>query len=96
MHLQLLQLVNFAYTFSFTWLVQVGIDYAERCPLLLLLGVQGAALDESYSLAALALALHEVPRAWAQQARKGPRVMPLQVRTSMARNGRCYAAYQAV
>lgn len=42
-------------------------------------GMQGAALDECYSLAALALALHEVPRAWAQQARRSPRAMPLQV-----------------
>lgn len=62
---------------------------------------QGAALDDCYSLAALALALHEIPRAWAQQARRGPRTMPMQVqlehaqhkhvRSSPYQSGRCTA-----
>uniref|UniRef100_A0A383VUE4 Uncharacterized protein n=1 Tax=Tetradesmus obliquus TaxID=3088 RepID=A0A383VUE4_TETOB len=51
----------------------------QDCAVVLSLAAEkGAALDECYSLAALALALHEVPRAWAQQARRSPRAMPLQ------------------
>lgn len=40
---------------------------------------QGCRLDDTYSLAVLAAALHEVPRAWAAQASRAPRAMPLQV-----------------
>jgi hypothetical protein len=78
------------------WLAQGCNYFAILLPSGAAAGVQGAALDESYSLAALALALHEVPRAWAQQARKGPRAMALQVKHAWQAAAASSAAFQAV
>lgn len=43
--------------------------------------LQGVQLDEAYSLSALQLALEELPRAWAEQARRDPKgLLMLKVR----------------
>jgi chaperonin GroEL (HSP60 family) len=42
--------------------------------------MQGVQLDEAYSLSALQLALEEMPRAWAEQARQDPKTMLMKVR----------------
>ncbi len=39
----------------------------------------GCVLDEGFSLSALAVALQELPKAWAGQANNAPKPMPLQV-----------------
>lgn len=44
---------------------------------------QGVQLDEAYSLSALQLALEEMPRAWAEQARRDPRTMLMKVSGKM-------------
>lgn len=40
---------------------------------------KGVSMDKCYSLAALSLALTEVPNTWAQQARKKHKTLPMQV-----------------
>lgn len=45
------------------------------------MGWQGVQLDEAYSLSALQLALEELPRAWAEQARRDPKGMLMKVRS---------------
>lgn len=53
--------------------------------------LQGVQLDEAYSLSALQLALEEMPRAWAEQARRDPRTMLMKVSGKMPGRERCRA-----
>jgi hypothetical protein len=59
----------------------VWVTYAkqDRCVVLNLATEAGCKLSDCYSLAALSAALQLIPRAWAEQARQCPRIMPMQV-----------------
>lgn len=48
---------------------------------------RGAALDPAFSLSALAMALHELPRAWAEHARRAPRVLNMATLLELLRVG---------
>eukprot|EP00878_Enallax_costatus_P011272 GHUV01011769.1.p1 GENE.GHUV01011769.1~~GHUV01011769.1.p1 ORF type:complete len:887 (+),score=340.48 GHUV01011769.1:35-2695(+) len=53
---------------------------------------KGASLDECYSLAALSLALTELPKVWAEHAGRAPRVVPMQVFLDLLHMGPISAA----